>query len=221
MLKEFRRKWTRLQTLTSVIFPIVLIGGWFYPPLGFFILLCMVGAIGIAMFKGRTWCDWMCPRGSFYDVFLKRFSRNISIPGYFKKKWFRAMIFSLLITALGIQVYIAWGNTEELGMAFLRVLTITTTAGIVLGAVFQERAWCHICPMGTISNWMSEGKNPLHVADHCKSCKLCTKACPMQLKPYEHKDGIMTHGDCLKCTSCIAACPANALGFEKEIRKAA
>jgi polyferredoxin len=221
MVKEFRKKRTRLQTYTSIVFPIVLIGGWFYPPLGFFILLCMVGAIGLSIFRGRSWCDWMCPRGSFYDLFLKKFSRNREIPSYFKATWFRTSILAFLMTALSIQIYLAWGDTRALGMAFLRVLTITTTAGIVLGAIFQERAWCHICPMGTIGSWIAKGKRPLYVNEHCKSCKLCTKACPMQLKPYEHKDGAMAHGDCLKCSSCVAACPINALGFEKELKKAA
>jgi polyferredoxin len=221
MLKELKKKRTKLQTYTSIIFPIVMIGGWSYPPLGVFIVLCMVGAIGLSLFKGRSWCDWMCPRGSFYDIFLKRFSRNKTIPAFLKTTWFRASVLGLLLTALSVQISGAWGDAEELGMAFLRVLTVTTTAGIVLGTVFRERAWCHICPMGTIGSWIAKGRKPLYVNEQCKSCKLCTKVCPMQLKPYEHKAGAMEHGDCLKCSSCVAACPINALGFEQEIKKAA
>jgi polyferredoxin len=221
MFKQFKERRSKLQKYTSVALPIVLLGGWFYPQLGLFLLLCMVGAIGIALFKGRTWCDWMCPRGSFYDFFLKKFSRNATIPVFMKTKWFRSLVLSGLLTSLGIQIYMSWGNSEAVSLAFVKVLTITTTAGIVLGAVFQQRAWCHICPMGTIGSWLSEGKKPLYVSEHCKDCNLCAKVCPMQLKPSEYKSGVMSDGDCIKCNSCVAACPANALEFRKDIKEAA
>jgi polyferredoxin len=221
VFKQLRERRSRLQTYTSVGLPVVLLGGWFYPPLGFFLLLCMAGAIGIALFNGRSWCDWMCPRGSFYDLFLKKISRNTTIPTFLRTNWFRTTVLLGLFAALGVQVYISWGNPEAVGLTFVTVLTVTTTAGIVLGAVFQQRAWCHICPMGTIGNWLSNGKKPLYVNEKCRDCNLCAKVCPMQLKPNEYKSGIMSDGDCIKCNSCVAACPINALEFKKKIKKAA
>lgn len=201
--------------------PLVLIGGWLYPPLGFSLLICMFGAIGIALYNGRAWCDWMCPRGSFYDLFLDKLSRKMSIPGVFEADWFRTVILSLLIGSLGVQIYYARGDSHGIGLAFVMVLTVTTTAGIVLGAIFKPRAWCQICPMGTLGKWLSRGKNPLHVRDNCKDCQLCAKVCPMQLTPYEKKSEPMTDGDCIKCSSCVAACPVNALKFEEKSRIAA
>ncbi len=221
MLKEFRKKRTRSQIYTSVALPAVLVGGWFYPPLGFALLLCMVGAVGLAVYKGRMWCDWMCPRGSFYDVVLKRFSRNAKVPEFMRGNPFRAFMLMGLMAALGTQLYFAWGDTYRMGLAFVTVLTVTTTAGIVLGAVFQERAWCQICPMGTLGKWFSRDKNPLHVSEQCKSCKLCAKVCPMQLKPYESKSGVMADSDCLKCSTCAVACPINAIEFKADKKKAA
>jgi polyferredoxin len=220
--KKFMKKRLSLQAVTSVGLPAVLVGGWFYPYLGFFLLVCMVGALALAWHKGRSWCDWMCPRGSFYDVYLKKISRGAELPRFMKTRGFRTFVFAALVSALGVQVYLAWGDPHEVGRAMVRVLTVTTTAGIVLGAFFQERAWCHICPMGSLGNLISRGKDPLIVADTCRSCKLCTKACPMQLKPFEGREqGFMADGDCLKCSSCVAACPANALRFEKDLKKAA
>jgi polyferredoxin len=152
---------------------------------------------------------------------LRRYIEYRRIPEVMKKTWFRASVLTLLLTALGLQVAHAWGDMEAVGIAFLRVLVVTTTAGIVLGATFQQRAWCHICPMGTLGRWVSKGKNALHVSESCKDCKLCERVCPMQLKPYEHKSGAMGHGDCLKCSTCVAACPINALQFDAELKKAA
>jgi polyferredoxin len=221
MRKTFENKRMKLQKYTSILFPIVLVGGWLYPKAGFLLLLCMAGAIGLAIFKGRSWCDWMCPRGSFYDIFLRKFSRENKVPGLIRKSWFRFSVLAGLSAALGFQLTAAWGDPEAIGTAFMRVLMVTTTVGIVLGAAFQQRAWCHICPMGTLGSLISKGKKPLHVSDRCRDCGLCTKVCPMQLKPYEYKAGVMGGGDCLKCSSCIAACPINALQFENDIKKAA
>jgi len=221
MFNQFKEKRKSLQRYTSVGLPIVIIGGWLYPPLGFSLLICMFGAIGIALYNGRAWCDWMCPRGSFYDLFLDRLSRKLPIPSIFKTNWFRTAVLSLLMAALGTQIYYAWGDSYGIGRAFVLVLTITTSAGIVLGAVFKPRTWCQICPMGTLGNWLSRDKKPLYVSESCKDCKLCAKVCPMQLKPYDSKAGLMTDGDCIKCSSCIAVCPVKALGFEDELKKAA
>ncbi|UCD34832.1 MAG: 4Fe-4S binding protein [Nitrospiraceae bacterium] len=221
MFKEFKKQRRKLQAYTSVALPLVLAGGWFYPPLGFTLLICMFGAVGIALYKGRVWCDWMCPRGSFYDLFLEKLSRKLPIPALFRKNWFRTVVLSLLMAALGAQIYYAWGDSFGIGRAFVMVLTITTTVGIVLGAVFKPRAWCQICPMGTLGSWISRGKQPLYVSEQCRDCSLCAKVCPMQLSPGEMKGGLMTDGDCIKCSSCVAACPVKALNFRKEIKKAA
>lgn len=129
---------------------------------------------------------------------------------------FRAIVLVSLITALSAQIFIAWGDMHAVGLAFVRVLTVTTAAGIILGIFFQERAWCHISPMGTLGNWTSENKRPLQVSEQCKGCKICARVCPMQLKPYEYKAGAMQNHDCLKCGSGVTACPINALGFEQK-----
>lgn len=221
MLKEFRKKRTRLQTYTFFGLPAVVIGGWFYPLIGFALLICMFGAIGISFYNGRSWCDWMCPRGSFYDLFLEKISRKSRIPGLFKTNWFRSIILAFLITALGVQIYFAWGDPDGIGLAFVTVLTVTTSIGLLLGIVFKPRAWCQICPMGTLGSWISVGKKPLHVSEHCKDCKKCGVVCPMQLAPYEHKSSDMTDGDCLKCSTCVAACPVKALDFDDKIKEAA
>ena len=208
MNKEFRKKRTKLQIYTSWVLPVVIIGGWIYPPLGFLLLLCMVGAIGIAFYNGRAWCDWMCPRGSFYDLFLNKLTTKHNIPSLFKTNWFRTVILSLLMTALGVQIYYAWGSAYGIGMAFVMVLTITTTAGIVLGAVYKPRAWCQICPMGTMANWISaSNKKPLYVSEACKDCNLCAKVCPIGAidgQGWKNPFACASYG-C--CATCIAICP--------------
>lgn len=221
MLKDFKKKRNRLQTYTWFGLPIVVIGGWLYPKLGYLLLGCMVGAIGVSLYKGRAWCDWMCPRGSFYDLFLQKISLKREMPDFFRKKAVRFIVLTVLISVLSLQVYTNWGDWDAIGRSMVMILTVTTLIGIILGMIFQQRVWCHICPMGTLGNQLSDGKMPLTVDDTCVDCKLCSNVCPMQLKPYLYKgEGLMKDNDCIKCSICTVACPAKALNFE-DIRKAA
>jgi len=215
MLSEFEKKRSRLQMYTWLGLPLVVIVGWFYPKLGFLLLGCMVGAIAVAAYKGRAWCDWMCPRGSFYDLFIQKVSRKKKVPEFFRKKATRIAMLIILLSVLGSQIYIHWGDWDSVGLAMVTILTITTAVGIILGAMYQQRIWCHICPMGTISNYLSEGKKPLSIESTCVNCKICSKVCPMQLNPYEFKaDGVMGDNDCIKCATCTVACPKKALHFD-------
>lgn len=212
-LTELKKKRNRLQKYTWVGLPLVVIGGWFFPKLGYLLLGCMAGAVVIALYKGRAWCNWMCPRGSFYDIFIKKISAGKNIPSLFRKKSFRILVLTVLISALGFQIYMAWGNADKVGLAMVIVLTVTTSIGILLGIIFHQRAWCLICPMGTLANFISTGKQPLRVLSSCVDCQVCEKVCPMQLKPYEYKNSVMGDNDCVKCSLCVTVCPKKALIF--------
>jgi polyferredoxin len=214
MLKEKQKERKLKQSLTWVGLPLVAVLGWFYPWLGFLLLGCMVGAVGVAAFRGRAWCDWMCPRGAFFDLFIGPLSRKKAIPSFLRSRAVRVFMLGLIFTMIGLQWYLAGGDGAAMGLALVRILTITTLVGIILGLLIHPRAWCHICPMGTLGHWLSRGKEPLSISQTCTVCRACARACPMQLKPYEYRpDGIMGDNDCIKCGSCVAACPRRALSF--------
>jgi polyferredoxin len=207
---------TNLQAFTWVGLPLVAIGGWFYPLLGFLLFGCMLGAVGMSFFRGRNWCDWMCPRGAFLDLALGRTSRKITIPAFFKNEVVRVFMVVIIFTVIGIQFYLAWGNLRAMGLALVRVLTVTTVIGILLGWWIHPRTWCRICPMGTVAHWIARGKQPLYTSSSCVSCGICARACPMQLKPNEFAiDGTSSYSDCLRCSSCVNSCPKKALSFDK------
>lgn len=81
-LESAIKKRNRKQYLTFWLLPLVVIGGWFYPLLGYLLPICMAAAIGIAFFKGRYWCDWLCPRGAAWDLLLSKLSLKKEIPAY-------------------------------------------------------------------------------------------------------------------------------------------
>jgi polyferredoxin len=203
----------------ALIFLIVLIGGWRYHLLGYFIPLCMVLGIAIGLFRGRMWCDWVCPRGSFYDVVMKPVSPKGKIPAIFKQASFRIIFLSILMLIMINQLLRRWPDLDRIGMLFVALLTVTTSLGVLLALLFHQRTWCYLCPIGTIANLAGRKRHPLMIdSKACTDCSLCTNICPMQLSPssFKGKDREVVRGwDCLKCDLCVTACPKGALGRER------
>ena len=207
------------QTFLGTGFLILLGAGWLYPLIGYFIPACMVLGIGLAAFRGRSWCDWLCPRGSFEDALVARISRQRRIPEVLRRTPVRVGVLTLLMGLLSFQIIRLWPDPWAIGGAFILLLTITTAVGVVLGVIYQQRTWCYLCPIGTMSNWVGKNRRLLTLApEHCLECSLCAKNCPMQLAPVALKDQpAMAHrGDCLKCRLCVTACPAAALTFAED-----
>lgn len=215
--KTLKKKRMIKQFLMAIIFLVIIIGGWHYPLLGYFIPLCIFLGIGIALFKGRLWCDWFCPRGSFFDSLIKPISPQKKIPGFFRGLPLRVGIISFLMAMMLIQLIKRWPNPYEIGKFFVVLLTVTTIFGLILALFFHQRTWCYLCPIGTMANWVGRKRRSLMIDSKlCAECELCYKICPIQIAPYKFKkDDVKTvkDGDCLKCGLCVSACPKKALSF--------
>lgn len=212
-VRKSRQAW-----LWPILF-VVVIGGWWWPVLGLAVPACMAFAWGIAAFRGRAWCNWMCPRGAFHDFLLIHASRKKRIPALLRSNGFRIGVLAGLMGLMAVRLYMAWPNWTEMGFVFVTLITATTLLGIVLGAVYSPRAWCTICPAGTVAKWIGRGKKKpaLQVdKESCVDCQKCTKACPMQIRPFEYKEEeTMKDADCLKCGVCAEACPVNAISWQE------
>lgn len=204
------------QAIAGAGFLAILGAGWLYPVIGYFIPLCMVLGIGVAAFRGRSWCDWLCPRGSFEDAYLAPISRGRRIPRAFRATPLRVGVMAFLMSMLTWQIVRLWPDPLAIGGFFVLMLSITTVAGIILGLIFHQRTWCYVCPIGTMSNWVGGNRQPLHLEpERCTQCNLCARKCPMQLAPAALPTPAAKHnrGDCLKCSICVEHCPQAALTF--------
>ena len=209
-----------------VLLFIIAIGGFIYPYLGLLMIPMMFVLLFMSLFRGRFWCGNVCPRGSFLEMFLKRISRNSKIPTFFSSIKFRLVVLVLFFSIFAWRLWgvLFQGNIlEQIGILFASMCLITTIISIFLGIPFSPRAWCSFCPMGSLQNLLyrfrlrifSKKTNPGVALAHnkCSKCYVCSKVCPMQLKPskrdkYSSFDGGF---DCLKCGYCINTCPNKAL----------
>jgi ferredoxin-type protein NapH len=99
---------TTKQLVMGTGFLALLAAGWAFPLIGYFIPLCMLLGIGVALFRGRTWCNWLCPRGSFADAFLKKVSPGRKIPEALRSLPARIGIITFLMAMLAYQIVRLW-----------------------------------------------------------------------------------------------------------------
>lgn len=207
------------QLWTWWVLPLAIIGGWFYPLLGFFLIFCMMAGVGIAVFKGRYWCNWMCPRGSSWDLFLKEVSLRKAIPRFFRSIHFRLLWLGILMGVMVWRLPSAWPDVNQMGQVFVMMLTVTTAVGILFGIPTRERSWCTYCPVGTMGNWLGRGRYPLTVSSNCHQCDNCLPVCPMEIKKSSFRPvegtALVKDWDCLKCGLCVEVCPKEALRFNR------
>jgi ferredoxin-type protein NapH len=209
---------TTKQVVMGTGFIGLLAAGWVFPLIGYFIPLCMLLGIGVALFRGRKWCNWLCPRGSFADGLLKKVSPGRRIPELLRTSAVRVAMIAFLMAMLTFQIVRLWPDVNAIGGFFVLLLTITTGVGILLALLVHQRTWCYVCPIGTMSSWVGANRRPLEMErESCTECKLCARVCPMQLEPRELKyaNHILHSGDCLKCGLCTEACPNVALSFKR------
>lgn len=188
----------------------VSIGGLSYPILGYFLPLVFATLFLTALVSGRWFCGNLCPRGSFNDFWLLRISRKRKIPAFFKSMPFRVPAFLFLIGLMIYRILQTEGTVEQVGMVFVSMCILTTAAAIILGVIFSPRAWCRLCPMGTLQAFIGGGKRPLNFdPQKCVNCGVCKGVCPMQLDVNTR----IPDPDCIRCERCINECPKKALSI--------
>lgn len=179
-------------------------------------IICMLAPILVSVLKGRFWCGNLCPRGSFYDHVVSKFSNHKKVPKFLKSSLFRAFMVVFMMSMFAFGIYSNWGNLFGIGMVFYRIIIVTTIAGIILSLFYNHRTWCHFCPMGTIASFIAKTRKSnkvLRISSECVSCKLCEKKCPLGIVPYDYKGNLLSHPDCIQCGNCVKVCPKNAIGY--------
>ncbi|MDP8234086.1 MAG: 4Fe-4S binding protein [Candidatus Saelkia tenebricola] len=135
---------------------IIVIGGLFYPLLGYLVVGMMAFFLTLSYFKGRYWCWNYCPRGALLDGLISKVSFKKPLPKIFTKMWFRWLVFVVFISVFLLRIIHIGGDLFAIGAMFVSMCLITTIVAIVLGVSTKQRAWCAICPMGTLQDKMGK-----------------------------------------------------------------
>ncbi|MGA1824352.1 MAG: 4Fe-4S binding protein [bacterium] len=207
-----------LQWITISLLPLVIIGGYFQPYLGFIVGVLIILFIILSLFKGRLYCGWLCPMGSFHERVLSFVSLKKDIPALFKKNWFRWIIFILMMCFFASRLIWTGGDPLKIGAVLSRMWIIAMSFAIIIGILFKPRSWCRFCPMGTMQGMIGKKSYLLKIGRDCSQCGLCKKVCPIETYPGLYKNkGKVNSEDCMRCFNCVVNCPHNALSFNKKI----
>jgi ferredoxin-type protein NapH len=149
----------RTQYIMIWLLPLIVIGGLFYPLLGYLVIAMMAFLLSLSVFKGRYWCSALCPRGAFLDVVISRVSINKNIPVVFTRQWFRWMLVVLFMGFMVFRIMKQGGSLIAIGTVFVSMCLLTTVISVVLGIITKHRSWCVICPMGTLQSAIHKSVN--------------------------------------------------------------
>lgn len=196
-------------------FMIIIIAiGWKYPLLGYAVPITMFATIAGAARKGRFVCGNLCPRGTFLDTFFQFIGGNRPIPQLLFNPVLRWTVMFVLMGFMAYQIALNPSDPAHWGVVFWTMCCATTVVAIVFGIVYRPRAWCALCPAGTMANAVGGHKYQLRISTKCSECGTCKSCCPMGFPITEHRAlGVFTHRDCLKCSTCASNCSTQALSF--------
>lgn len=205
----------------ALLLPFVLVGGYYYPTIGFIVVGLITLFLVLASRRGRMYCGWLCPMGAFHERFLSKISLNKTIPKMFKSTWFRWVVFIVMMGFMLNRLWAAWGDTEAIGSVFRTMWIVSMTLAIGMGIYFKARIWCTICPMGSLQGVVSKNTYLLTVEDTCVNCKKCSKVCPLATYPGEFRQeagpGQVPSIECIRCFNCVENCPKKSLSFQSRI----
>lgn len=146
-----------MQSILSIAFVLaVAVGGLFHPYIGFAVAVVMVVAVAMTIVKPKSFCAYACPRGKALGLGLKPFSRGRPLPP-------GSITPGLKRAACGFMMFCVIGNIARLAKApaalgtfFWGLCVLSLAAGVVVGILYRPRAWCAVCPMGTLQETIGE-----------------------------------------------------------------
>ncbi len=141
-----------LGALSLLFVTAVAVGGFFIPYLGFAVATVMAAAIVMTMIKPRLFCAKACPRGKALGFGLSRLSRGRPLPTGAVSPGAKRALCGFMMFCVAGNVYRLWGAPQALGTFFWGLCALSLAAGVMLGILYRPRAWCVVCPMGTLQD---------------------------------------------------------------------
>jgi polyferredoxin len=162
---------------------------------------------------GRFWCS-VCPMSRVSDEVQKKVGLHKKVPKFLQKYGVWIIIFAFLIITWSDIVFGLAESPTNTGYLLLFIF-----AGVILmGAVFEKRAWCrYLCFLGGLSSNYSMS-SALELRTDSAICKTCKD--PKCYKGTEKADGCSmfeyprtmdSNRFCNFCANCIKNCPHEAI----------
>jgi len=148
----------RVVEVISVIFVFsIALGGIFVPELGFALAGLMAAAIVMTLVKPRSFCSTVCPRGRALGFLLRKSPRRKALPSVLLTPNFRKLLCGGMMFCVIGSLIRAGGDPGRMGAVFWTLCAVSLSGGLLMGIFYKPRAWCAICPMGTLQDTIAQG----------------------------------------------------------------
>ncbi len=188
-------------------------------------LIWFLALVPITYVFGRVWCGWICHLGALQE-FVHKPNRLAFLHGEGARKAMRVtryVLFFSLLAQLALTKENLFIHVNPFKVAF-NMRSFYLSGWILLGillvsSLYVYRPFCRsACPVGLMLGWV--GRLPfaskLALNDDCRTCKLCSKACPAEAVTTAHQQIQIRHEDCFACGSCMDACRRDSISFERK-----
>jgi polyferredoxin len=195
-------------------------------------LVVLIAALVTALVARNAFCGWLCPFGFMQDM-VSSFSAFVQkkVPAIRKGvktlktkgqplavidrplRFLKYIVLAWAVLGAAYYGYMVfrdvdpWAAVWNLAELSLGLGTVVLAITLV-ASLFVERTWCrYACPLGAATGLVSK-LSPVYLkreSEACKSCAICTKACPMGLPV--HTATTIKSVDCIGCLECVDECP--------------
>ena len=184
----------------ALLLPLVLIGGYYCPRLGFTLVALIAFFLFLSSKRGRFYCGWFCPMGAFHERILSKISLQRDILPVFKSSWFRWLLFSMMMGLMLFRLFAAWRDPKEIGAVLRMMWIVSMSLAIELRLYFKPKVWCSISPMGSLQG--AAVKTPI-----CSMQAATAGSVEHALRSARFKHtqvSLKTRGKCLALNACAA-----------------
>ena len=203
-------------------------------------MLWAVVVLLVCLLIPRGFCGYLCPFGTFIDLFdwalgrrLKRFRVKrdgwwVHLKYYILLACLISSLFGLLLTgflaaipvltrglllsAAPLHLGLAQGWHRAPPLTGAQWLSLALFLGVLALGFLRPRFWCrYVCPSGAIFSIANLARlTDRKVASSCTACGKCRRACPFDAIAPDFSTRAL---DCTFCQTCGGACPPGAINF--------
>ena len=182
---------------------------------------------------GRIYCSVICPLGVFQDIVIAVRQRISKLRGRRKRfafsaerKWVRYPMVLIVIVAIVFNIqqiivlldpYSAYGRMVSAVFhphwGLVAAIALGTFVAIAAAAALWGRAWCNICPVGTVLSLFGRYAllRPVIDDSKCNGCHLCEKSCRTSCIDSFNRQ--IDYSRCVSCFDCIHKCSGKAIRY--------